>query len=177
MVLQGFATDQAFMKQENMGSMDLVIAVTWDEEMNILSSLLAKRLGARKTIARVDKVAYIPLVHAIGIDHIVSPRRCAIDSIMPALRRGKVVSTVFIKGKEAEVLEAVALENSSLVGTPLKDVKFPRETLVLCVARGDEVIIPSGSTVISPQDRVIILSTHANIARVEQSLESKRRFF
>ncbi len=148
-VLQGFATDQAFMEQENVGSMDLVVAVTWDEEMNILACLLAKRLGAKKTIARVNKFAYIPLVQAIGIDHIVSPRRCAIDSIMPALRRGKVISTVFIKGKEAEVLEAVALENSSIVDTPLKEIKFPKEALVLCLAREDEVIIPSGDTVVS----------------------------
>ncbi len=176
-VLQGYATDQAFMEQENMGSMDLVAAVTWDEEMNILSCLLAKRLGARKTVARVNKFAYIPLVHAIGVDHIVSPRRCAIDSIMPALRRGKVINTFFIKGKEAEVLEAVALEQSSIVGTPLKDIKFPKESLVLCLARGDEVLIPGGGTVIQPQDRVIILSTRGNIARVEQSLIGKRRMF
>jgi trk system potassium uptake protein len=176
-VLQGFATDQAFMEQENMGSMDLVAAVTWDEEMNILSCLLAKRLGAKRTVARVNKFAYIPLVHAIGIDHIVSPRRCAIDSIMPTLRRGKVMNTVFIKGKEAEVLEAVALEQSSIVGAPLKDVKFPKEALVLCLARGEEVLIPRGDTVIHPQDRVIILSTRNNIPRVEQSLMTKRRLF
>lgn len=176
-VLQGFATDQVFMEQENVGSMDLVVAVTWDEEMNILACLLAKRLGAKKTIARVNKFAYIPLVQAIGIDHIVSPRRCAIDSIMPALRRGKVISTVFIKGKEAEVLEAVALENSSIVDTPLKEIKFPKEALVLCLVRKDEVIIPSGDTVVLAQDRVIILSTRTNIPRVEQSLVSKPRFF
>lgn len=176
-VLQGTATDQAFMEQENAGSMDMVVAVTWDEEMNILSSLLARRLGTKKTVARINKFAYIPLVHAIGIDHIVSPRRCAIDSIMPALRRGKVISTVFIKGKEAEVLEAIALENSDIVGTPLKDIKFPKETLVLCVARDDKVIIPSGDSIIQPHDRVIILSTRKNLPRVEQSIITKRRYF
>jgi trk system potassium uptake protein TrkA len=127
-------------------------------------------------VARINKFAYIPLVHAIGIDHIVSPRRCAIDSIMPAMRRGKVISTVFIKGKEAEVLEALALENSEIVGTALKEFKFPKDTLVLCLARGDEVIIPSGDTVIHPQDRVIILSTRGSLPRVEQTLMGKRRF-
>lgn len=176
-VLQGTATDQAFMEQENAGSMDMVVAVTWDEEMNILSSLLAKRLGAKKTVARVNKFAYIPLVHAIGIDHIVSPRRCAIDSIMPALRRGKVISTVFIKGKEAEVLEAMALDGSDIVNTPLKDIKLPKETLFLCIAREDQVLIPSGDSIIHPGDRVIILSTRKNLPRVEQSLIAKRRYF
>lgn len=177
MVLNGYATDQAFMEQENAGSMDMVVAVTWDEEVNILASLLAKRLGAKKAVARVNKFAYIPLVHAIGIDHIVSPRRCAIDSIMPSMRRGKVISTVFIKGKEAEVLEALALANSEMVGSPLKDINLPKETLVLCVARGDEVLIPSGDTIMQPQDRLIILSTRKNLPRVEHLLESKRRFF
>jgi trk system potassium uptake protein TrkA len=175
-VLHGFATDQAFMEQENTGSMDLVAAVTWDEEVNILASLLAKRLGAKKTVARVNKFAYIPLVHAIGIDHIVSPRRCAIDSIMPSMRRGKVMSTVFIKGKEAEVLEAMALANSEMVAAPLKEIRLPKESLVLCVARGGDVLIPIGETLVQPQDRVIILSTRKHLPRVEQLLMTKRRF-
>lgn len=175
MVLHGYATDQAFMEQEHAGSMDLVAAVTWDEEVNILASLLAKRLGAKKTVARVNKFAYIPLVHAIGIDHIVSPRRCAIDSIMPSMRRGKVMSTVFIKGKEAEVLEAMALPGSDMVEAPLKDIKLPKEALVLCLARGDQVLIPGGDTQIQPHDRVIILSTRKHISRMEHLLMSKRR--
>jgi trk system potassium uptake protein TrkA len=174
-VLQGFATDQAFLEQENVGSMDMVIAITNDEEMNILACLLAKRMGARKTICRVNKFAYIPLVHAIGIDHVVSPRRSAINSIFPYIRRGKIISTVSIKGKEAEVLEALALEDSEIIASPIKDLKFPKEALVLCLARGDEVIIPSGDTKVQPQDKVIILSSRAHISQVEQLLMSKRR--
>ena len=176
-VLQGFATDQAFLEQENVGSMDMVIAITDDEEMNILACLLAKRMGARKTICRVNKFAYIPLVHAIGIDHVVSPRRSAINSIFPYIRRGKIISTVSIKGKEAEVLEALALEDSEIITRPIKDLKFPKEALVLCLARGEEVIIPSGDTTIQPQDKVIILSSRAQIQQVEQLLMGKRRFF
>ena len=174
-VLQGFATDQGFLEQENVGDMDMVIALTDDEEMNILACLLAKRLGAKKTVARVNKFAYMKLVQVIGIDHIVSPRRSAINSIFPFMRRGQVVSTVFIKGQEAEVLEAVALSNSDIVGTPLKDLKFPKDALILCLARGEEVVIPSGDTVIQPQDTVIILSTRQHIGRVEQILSPSRR--
>ena len=176
-VLQGFATDQAFLEQENVGSMDMVIAITDDEEMNILTCLLAKRMGAHKTICRVNKFAYIPLVHTIGIDHVVSPRRSAINSIFPYIRRGKIISTVSIKGKEAEVLEALALEDSEIITRPIKDLKFPKEALVLCLARGEEVIIPSGDTTIQPQDKVIILSSRAHIQQVEQLLMGKRRFF
>jgi len=173
-VLQGLATDQKFLEQENIGHMDMVAAVTWDEEMNILSCLLAKQLGAKKTIARVNKVPYIPLVQAIGIDHIVSPRLSAINTLFPYLRRGKVISSVSIRGKAAEVLEAEALAKSAIVGKPLKDLQFPREALFLCVFRGEEVIIPGGDTVIEIGDRVLILSTGAVIPLVEQALMGKR---
>jgi trk system potassium uptake protein TrkA len=174
LVLQGFATDQKFLEQENIGHMDMVVAVTWDEEMNILSCLLAKQLGAKKTIARVNKVHYIPLVQAIGIDHIVSPRLSAINALFPYIRRGKVISSVSIRGKAAEVLEAEALAKSAIVCSPIKDLQFPKEALLLCVFRGDEVIIPSGDTIIEPGDRVLILSTGAVIPLVEQALMGKR---
>jgi trk system potassium uptake protein TrkA len=174
LVLQGFATDQKFLEQENIGHMDMVVAVTWDEEMNILSCLLAKQLGAKKTIARVNKVPYIPLVQTIGIDHIVSPRLSAINSLFPYMRRGKVISSVSIRGKAAEVLEAEALATSAIVGKPLKDLQFPKEALFLCVFRGDETVIPGGNTIIEPGDRVLILSTGAVIPQVEQALMAKR---
>ena len=174
LVLQGLATDQKFLEEENIGHMDMVVAVTWDEEMNILSCLLAKRLGAKKTIARVNKMPYIPLVQAVGIDHIVSPRLSAINSLFPYLRRGKVISTVSIRGKAAEVLEAEALDKSAIVGKPLKDLQFPKEALFLCIFRGDEVFIPSGDSIIEPGDRVLILSTGAVIPLVEQALMAKR---
>jgi trk/ktr system potassium uptake protein len=169
-VLQGMATDQELMEQENIGAMDMVIALTRDEEVNILTCLLSKKLGATKTVARVNKFAYMPLVQRIGIDHIVSPRLSAINTIFPYMRRGQVLSTVSVKGKEAEALEAVALPLSELVGTPLSRLKFPRETLLLCLMRGKEVLIPAGDTVIKPQDRVLILSTRENISRVEEML-------
>jgi len=174
LVLQGLATDQKFLEEENIGHMDMVVAVTWDEEMNILSCLLAKQLGAKKTIARVNKVPYIPLVKAIGIDHIVSPRLSAINTLFPYMRRGKVISSVSIRGKAAEVLEAEALAKSAIVGKPLKELQFPKEALFLCIFRGDEVIIPAGDTVIEPGDRVLILSTGAVIPLVERALIGKR---
>jgi trk system potassium uptake protein TrkA len=90
------------------------------------------------------------------------------------MRRGKVISTVSIRGKGAEVLEAEALARSAIVGQPLKQLQLPKEALFLCIFRGDDVIIPSGDTVIQPGDRVLILSTGAVIPQVEQALIAKR---
>jgi trk system potassium uptake protein TrkA len=175
-VLRGNATDQVFLEQENIGQMDLVVAMTRDEEMNILSCLLAKRLGARKTVARVNNMGYISLVQAIGIDHIISPRMAAINSIFPYLHRGEVVTTVSIQGRDAEVLEAVALENSDMVGKALKYLRLPKEALILCLLRQGEVVIPNGDSVVYPGDRVLIISTREQIGRVEQLLAVRGSF-
>jgi trk system potassium uptake protein TrkA len=156
--------------EENIGSMDLVVALTGDEELNILSCLLAKRLGANKTVARINKFAYMSMVQAIGIDHIVSTRLSAVNSILHFIRRGKIISTVSIAGEEAEALEAIALEKSAIVGKPLKKLKFPKGVIILCIIRGENVILPTGDSIILPNDRLIIMSTRQNISVVEKSL-------
>ncbi len=173
LVLHGDGTDQDFLREENVDAMDVVISLTSDEEINILSSLLAKNLGAKKTVTRVNKAAYQPLVGAIGIDHSVSPRLAAVNSILHHIRRGKVLSSVSIRGEGAEALEAVALADSDVVGKPVRELGFPRGTLLLAIVRGKEVVIPSGDSVINPEDRIIILTTREEISRVEQALTVK----
>jgi len=172
-VLHGDGTDQDFLAEENVDGMDVVLSLTGDEETNILTSLLAKNSGARRTITRINKTAYLPLVRAIGIEHSVSPRLSAVDSILHFVRRGKVLSSTAIKGDEAEALEAIAQEHSDIVGKPLRSVNFPKGALLLCIIRGDEVIVPHGESVIQPQDRIIIFSTRKMVSRVEQTLMVK----
>ncbi len=169
-VLHGDGTDQDFLVEENVAAMDLVVSLTSDEETNILSSLLAKNMGAKKTITRINKTAYLPLVRAIGIEHSVSPRLSAVNSILHHVRKGQVLSTVSIKGEEAEALEAVAQENSAVVNKPLKDLHFPKGAIVLCLIRGDAVIVPTGDTVIRPQDRMVILALRKAVPKVENAL-------
>lgn len=172
-VLHGDGTDQDFLKEENVGAMDVVVSVTGDEETNILTSLLAKNLGAKRTITRVNKTAYLPLVRAIGIEHSVSPRLSAVNSILHYVRKGKVLTSVSIKGDEAEVLEAIAQDNSDIVNKPLHSLTFPKGALILCIIRGEQVIVPRGDSVISPQDRIVILSTRKVLPAVEQALMVK----
>lgn len=145
--------------------------------MNILSCLLAKNLGARKTITRINKFAYIPLIQPIGIDHLVCPRLSAINSILHFVRQGKVISAVSIKGEEAEALEAIAQEQSDIVGKPIMELNLPKGTLILCFQRGDDVIIPTGLTVIEPNDRLLIISTHKNIPKIEKALTTKLELY
>ncbi|WP_027370205.1 Trk system potassium transporter TrkA [Desulfovermiculus halophilus] len=168
-VLQGEGSDQRLLTEENVGSMDVVISVTGDEENNVLCSLLAKSLGARLTVTRINKFAYLPLIRAVGLEHIVSPRLSAANSILRHVRHGTVISSISIK-EDAEAMEVVAREDSPLVGRPIKDLDFPSGAIVLCLVRGEEVIIPTGESVIQPQDRVMIMSTSKHISDVEKKI-------
>lgn len=173
-VLHGDGTDHEALSEENVGAMDMVMALTGDEETNILTCLLAKRLGAKRTVVRVNKLAYMRLVQAMGIENIVSPRLSAIHSILRHIRSGKILSSVSIKGEDAEVMEAMALEGSDIVGKPLKSVRFPREALLLTIVRDGEVLIPHGETIIEPRDRVIVLSSSQALPQVERALAGRR---
>jgi trk system potassium uptake protein TrkA len=98
-VLHGDGSDQSLLVEENIHDTDLVVTLTSDEETNILASLLAKRLGAKKTITQINKFSYFSLMSAIGIEQVVSPRLSAINSILQHIRRGKVLSAISIKGR------------------------------------------------------------------------------
>ncbi len=176
-IINGDGTDQNLLEEENIRGMDVVVSVTGNEETNVLLSLLAKRLGAKRTITRINKFAYMPIASAIGLGNIVSSRISAIDTILQHVRRGKVISTVSLKGEEAEVLEVIALETSGIVGKPLKDLELPGGVIVLAIRREKESLIPTGNTVIRPQDRVIILSTRQSMLQVEKQLAVKLEYF
>ncbi len=176
-VLHGDGSDQDLLAEENVGDMEVVITLTNSEETNILASLLARRMGAPKCITRISKLSYFPLMQTIGIEQVVSPRLSAIDSILQHIRQGKVLSAMSIKGEQAEVLEAVALETSAIVSKPLKNQKFPKGALLAGIMRQDQTIIPSGDTVILPEDRVIIVARREAIPQIEKILAVKLEFF
>ncbi len=169
-VLHGDATDRDFMREENAGSMDMVVALTGDEETNVLICLLAKALGARKSITRMNKGGYLPIVRAIGIELSVNPRLAATNSIIRFIRRGMVLSTLSTQDEQVEMLEAVVQQGSRLAGKPLRDLSFPASANLLAILRGDEVIIPKGDTIPLPHDRVLVICDRAHVAWVEGML-------
>ena len=176
-VLHGDGSDQGLLKEENVQETDFVITLTNDEEINILASLLAKRMGARKTITKISKFSYFSLMSMVGIEQVVSPRLSAINTILQHIRRGKVLSSISIKGEQAEFMEAVALETSEIVGKPLKNISFPKGALVTSIIRNDNIIIPSGDSIIEPDDRIIIFATRQAIPKIEKILTVKLEYF
>jgi trk system potassium uptake protein TrkA len=176
-VLCGDGSDQSILVEENIRDIDVVVTVTDNEETNILASLLGIRMGAGKSITKISRFSYFPLMQAIGIEHVVSPRLSAINSILHHIRRGKVLSAISLKGQQAEVIEAVALETSAIVHKPLKDISFPKGAVVAGIIRQENIIVPSGDSVIEPDDRVIIFARRQAIPRVEKILSVKLEYF
>jgi len=134
-------------------------------------------MGAKKSIAKISKFSYFPLMKAIGIEQVVSPRLSAINTILQHIRKGKVLSSISIKGEQAEVMEAVALETSGIVGKPLKDISFPKGAMVAGIIREKKIIIPSGESVIMPDDRVIIFARRKAVSGIEKILAVKLEYF
>lgn len=176
-VLCGDGSDQDLLAEENIQEMDVVITLTRDEETNILTSLLASRMGAAKTITRISKFSYFPLMKAIGIEQVVSPRLSAINTILQHIRRGKVLSAISIKGEQGEVMEALALETSGIVDKPLKKVNFPKGAILVGIVRKDDIIIPTGDSVVKSNDRIIIFAHRKAIPKVEKILAVKLEYF
>lgn len=176
-VLHGDGSDQELLKAENVRNMDVVVTLTNDEETNILTSLLAKRMGAPKIITKISKFSYFPLMSMIGLEQVVSPRLSAINTIIQHIRRGKVLSTKSIRDEQAEIMEAVALETSDIVGKPIKEISIPEGALVTGIIRNDTVIIPTGESVIKPGDRIIIFAKRQAIPKIEKILAVKLEYF
>ncbi|PKN64628.1 MAG: Trk system potassium transporter TrkA [Deltaproteobacteria bacterium HGW-Deltaproteobacteria-15] len=176
-VINGDGTDRNLLQEENIADTDFMVSITGDEESNVIISLLGKGLGARKCITRINKLSYIPLVSAIGIDTVISSRLSAIRAILQYIRKGKVISVAPLKGEHAEAIEAEALETSDVVNLPLAKVKFPKGAIVGAVVRGEEIIIPRGDTVILPKDRLIIFALQNVVPKLEKLLTVKLDFF
>jgi trk system potassium uptake protein TrkA len=176
-VINGDGADKDLLQEENIADVDFMVTVTGDEESNVLISLLAKQLGAKKTITRISKLSYIPLVSAIGIDTVVSPRLSAIRAILQYIRRGKIISVAPLKGEHAEAIEAEALDTSEIVNKPLHKVKFPKGALIGAIVREDKIIIPRGDSIILPKDRLIIFTLDKVVPKLEKLLTVKLEYF
>ncbi|HWP83011.1 MAG TPA: Trk system potassium transporter TrkA [Bacteroidota bacterium] len=168
MVIQGEGKDLDLLATEGIVDMDAYIAVTRDEEDNIISCLMAKHLGVKKAIAHVEKLDYIPLANTIGIDALVNKKLSAATAILKFVRRGEIVSVATLHGVDAEVIEMIAQKGSPVTKKPLKDLKFPEGAIIGCVIHNGSVSIPTGTSRISPQDRVVVFTTPKAIREVEK---------
>ena len=158
-VLNGDASDGNLLIEENIDNIDIFCSVTNDEEANILSAMLAKRLGARKVMALINRTAYVDLIQGGEIDIAISPQQSTISSLLAHVRRGDVVKVHSLRRGAAEAIEAIAhgdKTTSKVVGREVGTLKLPYGTTIGAIVRGDNVIIAHHDTVIEPEDHVIL---------------------
>ncbi len=171
-VLLGDAADEELLLEENIENTDVFCAVTNDDEANILSAMLAKRLGARKVMSLINRAAYVDLVEGGDIDIAISPQQATIGSLLAHVRRGDVVVVHSLRRGAAEAIEAVAhgdKRTSKVVGRAIQDIKLPPGTNIGAIVRGEEVLIAHHDTVIEAEDHVILfLVDKRRIGEVER---------
>jgi trk system potassium uptake protein TrkA len=171
-VLQGDAADEELLIEENVENTDVFCAVTNDDHANILSAMLAKRLGARKVMALINRTAYVDLVQSGPIDVAISPQQATIGSLLKHIRRGDVVEVHSLRRGAAEAIEAIAhgdKSSSKVVGNTVEDIVLPKGTSISAIVRGEKVIIAHHDTRIESEDHVILfLQDKRRVAEVEQ---------
>jgi len=171
-VLLGDAADEELLQEENIENTDVFCGLTSDDEANILSAMLAKRLGARKVMSLINRVSYVDLVESTDIDIAISPQQSTIGSLLTHVRRGDVVVVHSLRRGAAEAIEAVAHgdpESSRVVGRRVDELKLPPGTNIGAIVRGNEVIIAHHDVVIQPEDHIILfLVDKRHIPEVER---------
>jgi trk system potassium uptake protein TrkA len=180
LVLNGDATDEELLEQENIGQMDLFVAVTNDDENNIMSCLLAKRMGARRVVALINRRSYVDLLQAGQIDIAISPAQATIGTLLAHVRRGDVVAVHSLRRGAAEALEAVVhgdRESCRVTDRRVDEIDLPPGTTIGAVVRGNDVIMAHHDTVIHAEDHVIIfVNDKKNVSRVERLFQVGVRF-
>jgi len=180
-VLQGDCADKDLMLEENIDSIDVFCAVTNDDQANILSAMLAKRLGAHKVMSLINRASYVDLIQGGEIDIAISPQQVTIGSLLAHVRRGDVVKVHSLRRGAAEAIEAVAhgdKTTSKVVGRCIEEIALPVDTTIGAIVRGEEVIMAHHDTVIEAEDHVILfLVDRSKISAVEKLFQVGLTFF
>ena len=175
-VLHADGTDESILAEENISGVGAFLALTGHDEDNIIASLLARRLGAKKVVALINRLNYLSMVQRLGINTSVSPRLAAVDRILRFVRKGRVLSVTTFREEEAEAIELIAAEGSKYVGKFLRDIRFPRGAIVGAIARPNgEVIVPRGDVAIQSGDRVIFFTLESTVPLLESAFLHETR--
>jgi trk system potassium uptake protein TrkA len=169
LVIHGDGSDLDLLTYEGLADMDEFIAVSGDDETNIITSLVAHHLKVPRTITLVRKMEYLSITHAIGIDSIVSKQMITVNAIKKIIRRSHLAFFAELPGMEAEVIEFIANAKSKITRKTLMDINFPKDAIVGAVVKSNNTIeIPKGSTQIEPGDKVVVFTLPRALPAVEK---------
>ncbi|MXN66954.1 Trk system potassium transporter TrkA [Stappia sp. GBMRC 2046] len=176
-ILHGSALDQHLLLEADIEDADTMVALTNEDEVNILSCVMAKKLGCRRNLSLLNNSSYPTFAHALGIDAFVNPRQVTISKILRHVRRGRIRGVHALQNGAAEIIEAEALETSPMVGKPLRDVDLPDGIRVGAIFRDGKVVTPNGETQLQAHDRVVLFAVADRVRQVEQMFRVSLEFF
>ena len=171
MVVHAHGTDAATLIEEGIEGVDAYLALTNEDEQNLIAAMLARRLGAKKLVALINRLNYLPLAHRLGIHSTVSLRLTTVDRILQFARRGDVQSVTTFGDEAAEAIELTAPPGWKHAGKRLKDIQFPREVVAgALLRRTGEVVVPRGNDVIEEGDRILFFTSETALPKLEEMM-------
>ncbi|MDX2222563.1 MAG: Trk system potassium transporter TrkA [Rhodospirillaceae bacterium] len=176
-VINGDVMDPAVLSEAGVANAEVAIAVTNFDEINILSSLLAKQKGAKRTISLVNNSGYNTLVGDLQIDVVVNPRSITVSQILQHVRRGRIHSVYSVQEDFGELIEADALQTSPMVGKPLREVNLPDGIRFGAAIRKGKLIVPRGDTVLAAGDRIVLFAAKDSVKKVEKMFSVRLEYF
>ncbi len=168
LIIHGDGTDIDLLALEGITEMDAFIAVTGDDETNIIATLVARHLKVPRTIALVNKVEYLPITPTIGMDAVVSKQLITVNAVQRFIRHKQIASINTLPGVEAEIIEFIARPRSKITQKPLRKIHFPKQAIIGAVMHNGELVIPRGDTHIQPEDRVLVFMLPQARSEVEK---------
>ncbi len=176
-VLHGSVLDEELLREAGITNTDTLVALTNDDKVNLLSSVIAKKAGCSKVLTLLSDRIYEGILEPLGIDLHINPRATTVSTILQHVRRGRIRGVYSVANGGAEVIEAEALKTSTLVGVPLREADLPDGVRIGAIVRDGEVIIPKGGTQIEPNDRIVIFALNEHVPLVEQMFRVSIDYF
>lgn len=166
-ILHGEAIDVGVLREAYVGDADFFIALSKDEQSNVLSALIAKKNGAKKTIVLTSDPEFVPVLSSIDIDAVINPRLITASFILQHIRRGRILSIAKLHRSEAEAIELVAEDGSKIVGRKLSKIHFPDGSILGAIVRNGAMLIPNGDSVINPGESVVVFTLPNALEKVQ----------
>ncbi|MDQ7781189.1 MAG: Trk system potassium transporter TrkA [Planctomycetota bacterium] len=167
-ILHGEGTDLDLLKEAQAGRADIFMALSDSDQSNLLSSLLAKRLGGKKLLAIATEPEYVSVLNSVDIDIVLNPRLLTVGEILQYVRRGRIHAVAKLAEGQAEVIELDTIPGSKVVDKPLREVDFPPGAIVAAILRNGQMVIPNGSSIIRAGDSVVVLAVSEAIPKIEK---------
>lgn len=174
LIIHGDGTDFDLLESEGISEMDAFVAVTGDDEKNIITTLLAQHLNVSRSIALVNKGEYLNIISKLGIDAIVSKQALTVNAVQRYIQQQQVASIATLSISEAQMIEYITQEGCKITQKPLKDLKFPQNAIVGGVMRNDRLIIPQGNTKIKAKDRVVVFALPEALPKIDRLFSKER---